>query len=252
MTAAPPSTAATPVFADPAAARKKIFERLGPLPGCRALQSKQEIEASCRAVEELGFPPHHDPVKNWDLLNCFHHVLDLRDPLGPVLDIGSSKSVILQWLEMVGYEDLYACDLKSKKKAHKETKVRFSRQDCTKTVYPDGFFQAITSVSVIEHGVPFDDYLKEMSRLLRPGGVLATTTDYWSEPIDCRGIFPYPDLPEMKIFQPHEIEEYCGVGARYGLTPTGRFDPKTAEKTIYWERVDRRYTAAFIALKKSA
>ena len=41
-------------------------------------------------------------------------------------------------------------------------------------------------MSVIEHGVPLKPYFEEMYRLLKPGGILITSTDYYPEPIDTR------------------------------------------------------------------
>ncbi|MCA8959884.1 MAG: methyltransferase domain-containing protein, partial [Planctomycetes bacterium] len=127
----------------------------------------------------------------------------------------------------------------------------FSVQDLSATNYPDGHFAAVTSISVIEHGVDLDAYLREMARVIRPGGWLLTSTDYWSEPIDCSGIFPYgEDQPEMKVFQPHEIEGLCKRAEEVGfrlVTPLGL---TTHERAVRWERVDREYTFIYFALRR--
>ena len=61
---------------------------------------------------------------------------------------------------------------------------------------------------VIEHGVDVHAYLKEMSRLLKPDGYILTSTDYWHEPIDTKGLYPYGKaLGEMKVFTREDIEQ---------------------------------------------
>ncbi len=45
-------------------------------------------------------------------------------------------------------------------------------------------FDYITSLSVIEHGVNIENYFKEMNRVLKKGGMLLTSTDYWYDKIN--------------------------------------------------------------------
>lgn len=229
-----------------------LFRYMSQIDGNRALQTTGEREAATRLTQLLGLPSHHDPQKNWDTLKCLSYILQSCDPSLPILDVGSSiKSVILGWLTLFGFQELHACDLREGK--FHDTPIKFRRQDLTNTDYPDNYFQAITSISVIEHGVPLDKYLAEMSRLLRPGGLLLTSTDYWSEYIDCSGIFPYgQDMPEMKVFQPAEIEEYCRLAETAGFAVCAPLDLSTTERAVSWERVNRQYTFIFLALKKKS
>jgi SAM-dependent methyltransferase len=230
-----------------------VLEFMERIQSCAALQSRAESDAASRIVAWLGLPSHHDPQKNWDTLKCLHYILALNDPAAPVLDAGASgKSKILQWLSLLGYPQLYACDIREKSvDAYAKRNVQFSVQDLTRTNYPDAFFQAITSISVIEHGVPLDRYVREMARVLRPGGLLLTSTDYWSEPVDCRGIYPYgEEMGEMKVFQRGEIEDFCALAEKSGFALCRPLDLDTRERVIRWDRVDREYTFAFVALRK--
>lgn len=230
-----------------------LLRYMSQLGDCRALQTPAEREAASRLTRLLGLPSHHDPQKNWDTLKCLYYILQSCDPTSPVLDVGaSSRSVILRWLDRLGFQELHACDLREEKRKYQNTRIKFSKQDLTNTSYPDNYFQAITSVSVIEHGVPLDKYVREMARLLKPGGLLLTSTDYWSGYIDCKGIYPYGDLmPEMKVFQPFEIEQFCALAKSVGLSLRRPLDLSTTEKSVYWERVDRRYTFIFVAMRKT-
>lgn len=229
------------------------FQFLKTLGASRALQTKSEVEAAGVLVDYMGFPSHHDPQKNWDSLKCLHHILEAAgDVDAPILDAGSSRrSVILGWLDSLGYRSLYACDLRDKRRDYDKLSIKFSIQDLSQTNYADGFFQAVTCISVIEHGVSLENFAREMSRILRVGGRLLVSTDFWSEPVDCRGIFPYGSLlPEMKIFQPKELNSFRETAQRHGLALIGGLDLSTRDRVIHWERVDRRFTFAFMAFEK--
>lgn len=218
----------------------------------RALQSRAEVAAACDMVEWLGLPSHHDAQKNWDTLKCLHYALSHKKLDAPVLDVGSSRSVINRWLSMMGFRKLYACDLLAKDPSYFEPYgIQFSIQDLTRTSYESQFFNTITSISVIEHNIDLAAYLDEMARLLKPGGLLLTSTDYWSEPVDCSGIFPYgPDGGEMKVFDSDGIREYVSLAEARGFKLTAPLDLATDEKAIHWQRVDREYTFMFIALRR--
>jgi SAM-dependent methyltransferase len=232
---------------------KAVFDLMSRIGHCCALQSRREGNASSRVVQWLGFPSHHDAQKNWDTLKAFYYILSLDDREAPVLDAGSSgDSAILKWLSLLGYQSLYACDLRPKsRKKYADRNINFSVQDLTGTNYPDHFFQAVTSISVIEHGVDLGKYIQEMSRILRPGGLLLTSTDYWSEPVDCRGIYPYgEEMGEMKVFQRHELEELVNMAEENGFKLCSPLNLDTRERAVRWDRVDREYSFAFIALRK--
>lgn len=217
-----------------------------------ALPTRKEVVAACLIAEAYQLPSHHDYQKNWDTLKCLHYILSRCEKTDPILDVGASlRSVILNWLVILGYEKLFACDLREKGSSYDQTKIQFSAQDLCATSYPDSLFAAITSISVIEHGVPIEKYVREMARLLRPGGILLTTTDYWSEPIDCRGIYPYgKKMPEMMVMQQSDIQQLCKFAKKYGLRTITPINFTTKEKAISWKRVQRDYTAIFFALER--
>lgn len=60
------------------------------------------------------------------------------------------------------------------------TPVTYSVQDLTRMQFPDASFDAISCVSVLEHiPSPYDQVaLRELQRILRPGGVLILTVDF--------------------------------------------------------------------------
>jgi SAM-dependent methyltransferase len=233
---------------------REILRFMGRVGASCALMSKAEIDASCQMVRWLGLPSHHDHQKNWDTLKALYHIMRLNDREGSILDAGSSgDSAILKWLNLMGFTKLYACDIRAKtgKQKYACRNIEFSVQDLTHTNYPDNFFMAVSCISVIEHGIDLPAYVHEMQRILRPGGVLLVSTDYWSSPVDCTGIYPYgQSMGEMKVFQPQEIHEFIHMAEASGLQVCGALDLQTRERAVRWDRVDREYTFAFFALQK--
>jgi 2-polyprenyl-3-methyl-5-hydroxy-6-metoxy-1,4-benzoquinol methylase len=231
-----------------------IVDYLGRLRECRPLQEKIECDAATAVVEAAGLPSHHDPQKNWDTFKCVAHILAEGDLEAPILDAGAGVRVVAQrWLHQLGYRELYGCDLKPTvvKPAYASLGFKMSAQELTGTNYASDFFQAVTCISVIEHGVPLAGFAREMARIIRPGGLLLVSTDYWSEPIDCSGIYPYgEDAPEMKILTPADIRGFVEACADAGLELCEPLQLQTSDKAIRWERTDRDYTFIFLAFRK--
>jgi SAM-dependent methyltransferase len=113
-----------------------------------------------------------DAIKSWDVLGFVEAIAASAGPDDPVLDMGSVGCAILPALHRLGYRDLHGIDLNPQVRdmAHADA-IDYVVGDLTRTPWPDGHFAAITSVSVIEHGVDDEALLSEVARLLRPGGV---------------------------------------------------------------------------------
>lgn len=217
------------------------------------LQTRREQAAATGLVELLGFESHHDRQKNWDTLKCLAYMLGETSEKGPILDAGSgAKAVVLRWLHALGHRELYACDIVATNSALLDRfGIEFTRQDLSATTYADNFFQAVTSISVIEHNVSLDKFVAEMRRILRPGGLLLVSTDYWPEPVDCFGIYPYgKEAGEMKLFDTRSIMDFIDLAKRasFELCEDPSFEAK--ERAVRWERVARDYTFFFLAFRK--
>lgn len=237
-----------------AALIEEMLAYIANIRAARPLQTLGEKSAAARLVDLLGLEGHHDPQKNWDTLKCLAYLLDDACPGGPVLDAGSGdKAVILRWLHRLGRRDLYACDIApAKSEALQRYGIEFTRQDLTATTYPDNFFAAVTSISVIEHNVPLGAFVREMRRILKPGGLLLVSTDYWPEPVDCSGIYPYGVAAgEMKLFDRASIADFITLAeaASFELCEAPSFAAR--ERAVRWERVDRDYTFFFVAFRKT-
>lgn len=215
------------------------------------LETRREVEESVVNLKKLNLFPYGDLPKNWDCYRAFAFILNYGSPDSKIFDAGSAGyGVILPWLELYGYSNLYGCDIAFKQDFRKG-KIQYSKQDLQKTNFKSGSFDFITSISVIEHGVDVHAYLKEMSRLLKPDGYLLTSTDYWHEPIDTRGLYPYGKaLGEMKVFTREDIERLVQAARGYRLELIQPIDFSYKDRVVYWERVDKKFTFIFLALKK--
>jgi len=106
---------------------------------------------------------------------------------GKVLDVGCSGSYLLTELAALGFQ-VYGID--TRKYLVKYPNVTFIQGDIRKTRFQNGFFDAVTAVSTIEHigiteyGNTIEDVrgdkkaIEEISRILKPNGILLLTAPY--------------------------------------------------------------------------
>ena len=101
---------------------------------------------------------------------------------------------------------------------HAHSQVHYVEADLTRTPFKDHQFDCITSLSVVEHGVDPERYFREMSRVLKPGGVLLTSTDYWPQKVRTWTVPRRITLGlPWRIFSEREIHEFIRVSQRYGF-----------------------------------
>ena len=120
--------------------------------------------------------------------------------------------------------------------------------DLTRTTFDEASFDAVACLSVIEHGVPLDAYVREMARILKPDGLLITSTDFWCEPVDTGGQEAY-GVP-IRIFTPVDMEAWLAMAADAGLVPTAAVDLACDERVVTWQGVGLRYTFVNVVLEK--
>jgi SAM-dependent methyltransferase len=213
------------------------------------LRTRAQSEAARQAVSDAGLHPHGDEPKNWDALLALGLILDRFPPTARVLDAGATLySRLLPWLYLYGFRRLHGVDLTFDEPVQLGP-IRYERMDLTATTFEAGSFDAIACLSVIEHGVPIDAYLREASRLLRPGGLLVTSTDFWCEPVATGDKEAYG--VRAHVLTPAEIEACIAEGRRHGLRPTRRVDLRCEDKVVHWDRVDLDFTFVAFVLEKT-
>jgi SAM-dependent methyltransferase len=120
-----------------------------------------------------------------------------------------------------------------------------------RTPFRESHFDCITSLSVIEHGVDVDQYFGEMARILRPAGVLLTSTDYWPRKIRTWAVPRRRTFGlRWQIFSEREIRDVVGMSHRHGFTLLGPVDFSAQEAVVHF--LSKAYTFVAFALEKPA
>ncbi len=213
------------------------------------LSTGADWERACAQLRELKLPLHRDKPKNWDALAAVSFVLENVAPSGAVLDAGCARySTLLPSLRLYGFTDLFGNNLEWSRTTH-HGPVRLLPGDMTATSFPDGRFDAITCLSVIEHGVPINGFLLEAARLLKPGGVLFISTDYDQNPPDTTGKAAYGQ--PVHIFSPDEIRDIVKQADDVGLRLVGELNLAHHERPVHWARVGVDYTFISLGFRKA-
>jgi glycosyltransferase involved in cell wall biosynthesis/SAM-dependent methyltransferase len=211
-----------------------------PVPPCDVLRDREQVEQSVAECRRLGLPLHHDRPKNWDALGAVSTIVNVLGTDVRVLDAGAARySSVLPWLRMYGVRDLVGINLEFDRTT-RHGPVRFEPGDITDTRFADSSFDAITCMSVIEHGVPLAAFVREAARVLRPGGLLVVSTDYDHEPPDTTGITAYG--APVQIFGPDDIRAFVDVAADAELTLMGALTLDHDERPVHWGRTGLDYT----------
>jgi len=188
-----------------------------------------------------------DVIKSWDVLKTANFLRDRLPRETPILDVGAYASEILSVLHRMKFSNLTGVDLDPRTKEMPFAEhIRYEVADFMATPFPEGSFGAITAISVIEHGFDSERLLREISRLLRPGGFFIASFDYWPEKVDTAGIDIFG--MEWRIFSKAEVLAFIEEARAYGLSPCGEIDLEGGEKVIRWGGKD--YTFAWLALEK--
>ena len=213
------------------------------------LKTQDEVDAAIDQIRVLGLPIMDDPPKNWDSLAALDLILKTTNRDARVFDAGGELySVILPWLFLYGYKSLIAGNLVFNSKMHKGP-ITYQYADITKTAFPPATFDAITCLSVIEHGVDLRAYFREMSRILKPRGTLITSTDYYETAIDARGQMAY-GVP-IRIFTRDEITRALEMAREFSLIPMAPLDLSSGETVVHWDKYDLKFSFLIFSLQKA-
>jgi SAM-dependent methyltransferase len=212
----------------------------------RVLQDWNELGEATLSLQRRGLPTHETPQKNWDL-HALHRLTEQR-PRAVVLDLGCGTGEALKLLGAAGTcASLHGVDLRiswrlrlsqwKRRVAAGNPPFALHRGDVMQLTFPDQSIDIAYAISVIEHGIDLRRFFAEVRRLLKPGGVLFLTTDYWPEPIDTGSTVAF-DLP-WRIFSRADIESMITDAAHHGLELSSRMQvPECAGPTVHWQQRD--------------
>ena len=172
-----------------------------------------------RPREELGRAPHRR----------------VRRALSP--DHGARARIrclqlgILCTLHRLGFGSLTGIDLNPRvRRMPFWDRIRWEVGNFLSTPFPNRSFDAITSISVIEHGFDADALLRESARLLEPGGWFVASFDYWPEKIDTSDTTFFG--LDWRIFSRAEVEDFVRQARGYGFAPAGPLALDASERTV--------------------
>lgn len=188
-----------------------------------------------------------DHLKSWDVLETLKFLEQHINKDEPVLDIGCYASEIIIALNKRKFSNLTGADLNPDlNKMPGQGVIKYETTDFMHTPFKDASFKAITSISVIEHGFDGESLLREMSRLLMPGGYFIASFDYWPEKIDTTGIKFFG--MDWLLFSKQDVENFIQQADSFGLKPVGELHFKSEDSPI--DCAEKKYTFGWLVLQK--
>jgi len=107
----------------------------------------------------------------------YDKVLELlpQDRSARILDVGAGEGYLCRRLKDLGYNHVEACD--ALEKTFKCPDVPFTKVDLNQSIpLPDNRYDCVVSIEVIEHLENHFQFMREMVRVTRPGGLIVVTT----------------------------------------------------------------------------
>ncbi len=151
--------------------------------------------------------------------------IDIKE--GKLLDIGSTVGIMLKELLPQGLE-IYCLDLNVRAKI--DSSIKFSTGDVRSTDFKDNLFNTITCISTLEHvgvegryKVKKDEFgdikaMKEMLRILKPGGKLVLTVPYGAKDmLPFNKLYNKERLSELFKGYNLKVSEYLRFNSKYKL-----------------------------------
>jgi SAM-dependent methyltransferase len=188
-----------------------------------------------------------DYIKSWDVYQTLGFIESQLSPEADILDLGAFCSEVPVALGRMGYTRVHGIDLNPALKAMPDAdKISYDIGNFMSTPYPDASFDAVTSISVIEHGYNPERLFSEIGRLLKQGGYFISSFDYWPEKIDT-GTTKFFDMSWL-IFSEEDVKEMLNMACKHGLKPVGAVQASARDRAVQCMGFD--YTFAWLVLRK--
>ena len=215
----------------------------------KPLRTVSEYNAAVEEVRALGLCPHFHRIKTWDALSALKFILNNTGSKSSVLDAGGEiYSPLVEWLYLYGYKDLCVCNIDFENDFRRGT-VDYRNADFVDQEFQEDTFDVVVSLSVIEHGLDIQTTLEEFYRIVKPGGYLIISTDYWPEKIDTQDKKTrYGEgVQEWNIFDREEVVDILDMANSIGFKTPDERELSVDEQTIEWK--DKSYTFIYFELQ---
>ena len=212
----------------------------------RPLSDISMVDCFCNIAIRSGLPLHADAPKNWDNLLAVYHATMTADSNLPVMDVAATlESAFLPSLSMMGYQKLVSINLDEPNPRIADG-IEYRQGDCAGTNFPDGHFGFIACLSVVEHGVDIAKFLAESSRILRKGGHLMVSTDYWHDAVDTHGQMAFGS--PVKVFTAQDMNDMVTMAQTNGLEIRSPLRLQCNDKVVSW--IGMEYTFINVLFEK--
>lgn len=205
------------------------------------------LKANGRRLRLPLAPTVGDHVKSWDVLATVNFIEDNLGKNASIADFGAYGSEILLALDCRGYSSLTGIDLNPQVLAMpRADRIDYIVSDYRSSGLPEESFDAITSISVMEHGYMPTPTFAAVARLLRPGGYFIASFDYWPEKISVGDLKLFG--MSWTIFSEQDVAAMLVEASKHGLEPVGATQPTAQKRAISHSGFD--YTFGWMALQK--
>lgn len=211
------------------------------------LKTRAEVDICTEYLQKNNLVEHVFSCKNFDVAIICE---DIKD--GDLLDMGSNGSYLLHSAAKKGVLGK-KCGIDLGKPEYEIEGVEYLQGDLMKTPYADNSFDTITCLSVIEHEVNYDLLAKECNRLLRPGGKLYITFDYWDPKVDTTDVGTKLYGLEWDILDKSDVLWLVSILKTNGLKITSEIDWTTQDAVInpqFYAPYGKEYTFGILCFSK--
>lgn len=202
----------------------------------RPLQCELDVDRAYLELAQRGLPFHNERWKNWDAWIATAHVTANTPTEDRVLDAGACRdpkypSPFLPAIQKQGYQRLTGVNLDEKETEY-ENGICYHHGDITNLPFSGRHFGFVACLSVLEHGVDWRLFFVEMQRVIRGGGRLFISFDYWDDPIDVgdRMAFGAP----VHIFDRAEVMQMVAYARDTGFNLNGPLDLTCKDRVVTW------------------
>lgn len=212
------------------------------------LKTRAEVDECTKYITTNNLISHDFTCKNWDVALICNELS--KETAVDILDMGSNGSFLLPnavKLEIHGRK----CGIDLGNPEYNIAGIEYVKGDLMNCPYEDNSFDIITCLSVIEHEVDYHKLAKECSRLLRKGGKLFITFDYWWVKVDTKGIKLY-DL-DWNVLDTQDVKLLIDALNNNGLTMLGTMDWEVKDAVInpqFCAPYEKSYTFGIITFTK--